>query len=139
MITILEDDTLNHFSRAQDWEVEQTRDIDTYFRFPFFVASFVLHLVKGEFAAVSHGGPVPKVFPSDLTEPFGIILGYRATHEQQSNVAQLQQKIKEQDDEIVVLKSALANVVRRLEVLETERSKYTGSVFPNGGRNFQVD
>ena len=51
------------------------------------------------------------------------------------NDAQLQQKIKEQDNEIIVLKAALANVVRRLEVLESERSKQNGHMFPNGGED----
>ena len=32
-----------------------------------------------------------------------------------------------------MLKAALANVVRRLEVLETERNRQNGNVFPNGG------
>jgi len=60
--------------------------------------------------------------------------GHRAILNGDTNDAQLQQKIKEQDNEIIVLKAALANVVRRLEVLESERSKQNGHMFPNGGK-----
>ncbi|XP_065052263.1 echinoderm microtubule-associated protein-like 2 isoform X3 [Rhopilema esculentum] len=45
----------------------------------------------------------------------------------------LQQRLKGQDNEILVLKTALSNVVRRLESLETERKQRSAS-FPNGAK-----
>ena len=52
--------------------------------------------------------------------------------DEKPNYAELQTKVEKQDDEILVLKTALANVVRRLETLEAER-KQRGGVLANGG------